>query len=238
MSALRDRRLQLGVVLGTAATLAAMLVGASLIGAREDGSVPVPAAAPAREPETSLFAGIEQSGAALGSPAAPVTLVEYADLQCPYCAQWARDALPTLVDDYVRAGKLRIVFHGLAFIGPDSHTALRTAVAAGRKNHLWDVVHGLYLSQGAENAGWVNDTLVRDIAGGVPGLEPDELLSTRWEKTIDPELERFAAAAKAAGVNGTPAFQVGPTDGRLERVEVASLGPEGIVPAIDAALAQ
>ena len=79
---------------------------------------------------------------------------------------------------------------------------------------------------------------MRDIAGGVPGLEPDELLATRGEKTIDPELERFAAAAKAAGVNSTPAFQVGPTGGRLERVEVASLGPEGIVPAIDAALAR
>jgi protein-disulfide isomerase len=79
---------------------------------------------------------------------------------------------------------------------------------------------------------------VRDIAGGVPGLEPDELLAARWEKTIDPELERFAAAAKVAGVNGTPAFQVGPTGGRLERVEVGSLGPEGIVPAIEAALAR
>ena len=153
--------------------MAAVLVGASLIGAREDGSVPPPAAAPALEPEPSLFAGIEQSGAALGSPAAPVTLVEYADLQCPYCAQWARDALPTLVDDYVRAGKLRIVFHGLAFIGPDSNKALRTAVAAGRENHLWDVVHGLYLNQGAENAGWVTDTLVQEIVHGVPGLEPD-----------------------------------------------------------------
>jgi protein-disulfide isomerase len=236
LSALRDRRLQLAVVLGAAAALAAVLVGASLIGAREDGSVPAPAAASAHEP--SLFAGIEQSGTALGSPAAPVTLVEYADLQCPYCAQWARDALPTLVGDYVRAGKLRIVFHGLAFIGPDSNTALRTAVAAGRVNHLWDVVHGLYLSQGAENAGWVNDTLVRDIAGGVPGLEPDELLAARWEKTIDPELERFAAAAKVAGVNGTPAFQVGPTGGPLERVEVGSLRPEGIIPAIEAALAR
>ena len=127
---------------------------------------------------------------------------------------------------------------GSRFIGPDSNTALRTAVAAGRENHLWDVVHGLYLNQGAENAGWVTDTLVQEIAGGVPGLEPDELLATRWEKTIDPELERFAAAAKAAGVNGTPAFQVGPTGGRLERVEVGSLGPEGIVPAIDAALAR
>jgi len=236
LSRLQSRRLRLAAVFGTAAALAAVLVGASLVGSRDKGSVPVPAAVP--ETEQPLFAGIEQQGAALGSPNAPVTLVEYADLQCPYCAQWARDTLPTLVEDYVRDGRLRIVFHGLAFIGPDSNTALRTAVAAGRKNHLWDVVHGLYVSQGAENAGWVTDTLVREIADGVPGLEPDKLLAARWAATIDPVLARFAAAAKAAGVNGTPAFQVGLTGGRLERVEVGSLGPEGIIPAIDAAFAR
>lgn len=223
-------------MLGTAAALAALLVGASLIGARDDGPAPAPAAAPEREP--SLFAGIEQHGAALGSPDAPVTLVEYADLQCPYCAQWSRDALPTLVEDYVRAGKLRIVFRGLAFIGQDSDEALRTAVAAGQANRLWEVVHGLYLRQGAENAGWVTDGLVREIVAGVPELDADELLAARWEDDVDPELRRFAAAAKAAGVTATPSFQVGPTGGRLELVQVGSLGPEGIVPAIEAALAR
>ena len=171
MSGLQGRRLRLAAVFGTAAALAAVLVGASLIGSRDEGSAPAPAAAP--EQERSLFAGIEQNGPALGSPRAPLTLVEYADLQCPYCAQWARDALPTLVEDYVRAGRLRIVFHGLAFIGPDSDKALRTAVAAGREDHLWDVVHGLYLSQGGENAGWVTDELVAGIAKGVPGLDAD-----------------------------------------------------------------
>ncbi len=100
-----------------------------------------------------------------------MTLVEYADLQCPYCAQWARETLPVLVDEYVEAGKLRIVFQGLAFIGPDSDKALRTAIAAGQDNHLWDVVHGLYASQGAENSGWVTDGLVGEIASGVPGLD-------------------------------------------------------------------
>ena len=215
MSALRDRRLQLAVVLGAAAALAAVLVGASLIGAREDGSAPAPAAASAHEP--SLFAGIEQSGAALGSPARAGDARRVRRPAVPLLrAVGARRAADARRRLRRRPGKLRIVFHGLAFIGPDSNTALRTAVAAGRKNHLWDVVHGLYLSQGAENAGWVTDTLVREIAGGVPGLEPDELLATRWEKTIDPELERFAAAAKArrrqrhAGIPGRP-------DGRAAR---------------------
>jgi len=223
-------------VLCTAAALAGGLVAASVLGARDEGSAPVSAAAP--EPEPSLFAGIEQRGAALGSPRAPVTLVEYADLQCPYCAQWARDALPTLVEDYVRAGRLRIVFHGLAFIGPDSDKALRTAVAAGREGHLWEIVHGLYLNQGGENAGWVTDELVTGIAKGVPGLDPQALLASRWENSLDAQLKRFAAAAGAAGVNGTPAFQLGRTGGRLELVEVGSLGADGIVPAIDAALAR
>jgi protein-disulfide isomerase len=236
LSRLADRRLRLAAVLCAAAVLAGALVAASVIGARDEGTAPAPAAAPASESEPSLFAGIEQQGAALGSPDAPVTLVEYADLQCPYCARWALDALPTLVDDYVRAGKLRIVFHGLAFLGPDSDKALRTAVAAGRTNHFWDIVHGLYANQGAENAGWVTDDLVTAIAGGIPGLDGEALLTARWDDSVEPDLKRFAAAAKAAGINGTPSFQLGPTGGRLERVEVESLGPEGIVPAIDAAL--
>ena len=153
---------------------------------------------------------------ALGSPDAPVTLVEYADLQCPYCAQWSRETLPVLVDEYVATGQLRIVFHGLAFIGADSDKALRTAVAAGQDDHLWDVVHGLYASQGAENAGWVSDELVREIAAEVPGLDGERLLSVRWEDSVEPELKHAADAATSAGVRGTPAFQLGLTGGPLE----------------------
>ena len=215
-----------------AVALAAVLVGASQVGTGDAKVEPAPAL------ERSLFAGIEQHGSALGSPKAPVTLVEYADLQCPYCAQWARETLPTLVDDYVRTGRLRIVFHGLAFIGPDSDKALRTAIAAGRQNHLWDLVHGLYVHQGAENAGWVGDGLVTEIADGVRGLDGAELLDDRWASSVEPELKRAAAAAEAAGVKGTPAFQLGPTGGRLELVQLGSLGPEAIVPAIDAVLAR
>jgi len=217
-------------VLGVAAILAAVLIGASQIGANDAKTTAPPQAV------ESLFSGIEQQGIALGSPEAPVTLVEYADLQCPYCAQWARETLPVLVDEYVEAGKLRIVFRGLAFIGPDSDKALRTAIAAGQDDHLWDLVHGLYASQGAENSGWVTDGLVGEIVSGVPGLEGDKLLSARWGSSVEPELRRAAAAAERAGVHGTPAFQVGPTGGRLELVEISSLGPDGIRPAIETVL--
>jgi protein-disulfide isomerase len=240
MNRLRNPRWRFAAVLATAATLAAVLVGASQVGAGDDTATEPLAAATTEHTATaepSPFAGIEQHGAALGSPDAPVTLVEYADLQCPYCAQWSRDALPTLVEDYVRPGKLRIVFSGMAFIGPDSDKALRTAIAAGQQNRLWEVVHGLYARQGHENAGWVTDELVLGMSAAT-GLEGEKLLKARLESSVEQELERAAEAAQAAGISSTPTFQVGPTGGRLEVVRVDSLGPEGILPAIEAVLAR
>src|SRR4051812_16106737 len=84
----------------------------------------------ARAADSALFAGIAADGEALGSADAPVTLEEYADLQCPFCREFTATVLPTVVRDYVRTGKVRIVFRNLAFIGPDSLKAARVAAAA------------------------------------------------------------------------------------------------------------
>jgi protein-disulfide isomerase len=182
----------------------------------------------------SSLAGIPQRGIVLGNPDAPVTLVEYVDLQCPYCAEWAVRTFPVLVSDYVRTGKLRIVFRGLAFIGPDSDTALRTALAAGREDRLWDVVAGFYGRQGAEN-GWVTEDLVDGVVAEA-GLVGDRLRAARDESWVTTELRKAQAAADAAGVQGTPSFQLGRTGGTLELVKLRSLAPDGITPAIDALL--
>lgn len=210
-------------VLAVAAAIATALVAASQLGAREHAAKPPAPAAPT----THLFAGIPQRGAVLGRPDAPVTVIEYADLQCPYCAEWAARTLPVLVTDYVRTGQVRVVFRGLSFLGPDSDTALRAAHAAGKENRLWNVVHDLYLRQGAENSGWVTESLLSEVGAG----EVD-----RFAPWIDGQIARDAKAAEAAGVNGTPAFQVGRTGSPLQLVEITSLGPEGIVPAIETAL--
>jgi protein-disulfide isomerase len=220
-------QVRLVLVLTSAALLAAALVAASLLTAGGGEPAAAPAAA-----APGLFAGVPQDGLALGDPDAPVTLVEYADLQCPFCAEWAVRTLPRLVDDYVRAGELRIVFHGLAFLGPDSDKAVRAALAASRDDRLWDVVDGLYRSQLAENSGWVTDDLLDRIAADV-GLDGGELRDRGSEPWVDAELGRASAAAQAAGVQGTPSFELGPTGGELELVRLASLGPEALTPLID-----
>jgi protein-disulfide isomerase len=183
-----------------------------------------------------LFAGIEQHGAALGDPKAPVTLVEYADLQCPYCALWARQALPTVVSEYVRTGRVRIVFRGLAFLGADSELALRMVLAAGAQNKQWDLIEELYRRQGYENSGWVSDELAH--AGAAAGLDMQSLDRRAWSGATGRAIGRTAQAAKAAGVGGTPSFAAGRTGGRLRPVRIGALDASGIRPALDALLAR
>jgi protein-disulfide isomerase len=181
----------------------------------------------------SLFAGVRQEGAALGSPDAPLTLTEYADLQCPYCAQWANETLPVLVRDYVKTGRLRIVFRGLAFVGPDSDKALRAVHAAGRQNRLWDVMHHLYARQGAENSGWVSDHLLAEVAERVDGLDlPGFRRASAGD--FDATIRRDLRAAQDAGVQGTPAFELALNGEAPELLSVTSLGPEGLVQTLDA----
>jgi protein-disulfide isomerase len=224
----RSRAFVLAV--GAALFLGLALIGTSRLAAETDPLVQQTA------PTSALLEGIPQDGTALGHPDAPVTLVEYADLQCPYCAQWALGAFPRLVRDYVRAGKLRIEFRGLAFIGPDSDKALRAALAAGRQNRLWNVVELLYANQGPENSGWASEELIDRIANSVPGLDVERFDADRRLETLDTGMAEARAQAQTVGVRGTPAFELGPTGSAPEALGLTSLAPDEFAGAIEALL--
>jgi protein-disulfide isomerase len=212
--------------------LAAALIGVSMAGS--GGSGPRAEAAVYGAAETSsLLTGIPQHGNALGHPEARVTLVEYADLQCPFCGVWARETMPTLVREYVRPGKVKLVFRGLAFVGKDSEPALRTALAAGAQNRLWHVVDLLFRNQGEENTGWVTDSLLRSIGEAVPGLDVQRMLDERHASSTQSALHAAAAGAAEAGVRSTPSFEVGLTDGLMRRMTIGSLEPSAFRPKLD-----
>jgi len=195
-----------------------------------------PAIANARGVER-LLRGIPQRATDLGAPRAAVTLVEYADLQCPYCRDWARHAFPALVRTYVRPGKLQIEFRGLRFLGSDSERALRAALAAGRQGRFWTVVDLLYLNQGAEGSGWVTDGLLRTMGSEVRGLDVERMLTERNDRGLEGSMQAAEQAAERDGVTGTPSFELGPTGGTMRPLELTSLDFESLRPEIDALLA-
>lgn len=224
------------LALAGAVGVAVALVAASLLGSGTHSVEPTVLAAATASPERDpLFRGVPQDGIALGSPDAPLTLVEYADLQCPYCAQWARETLPVIVNEYVRAGRVRVLLRGLSFIGPDSETALRAALAAGEQDRFWDVAHGLFLRQGAENSGWVTDDVLRSFAS--TGVDTDQMLGGTRSAWVERQLAAARSAASAARVPGTPYFQAGRTGATLERLDVDGLDPASFRRVLDRLLA-
>jgi protein-disulfide isomerase len=191
-------------------------------------------AAPAAASTT--LTGIPQRGPELGRAAAPALVVEFADVQCPYCAQWSRQSFPRFVRDYVRTGKVKLVWRGLAFLGPDSARGLRAVDAAAAQNKLWDLVEALYAVQGRENSGWVTDALLRRVGSGIPGLDVERMLRERGSPATQRVIDQAAVDANAARVQGTPTFYAGRPGGSLNRLALPTLEPAAFFPALRRAL--
>ena len=192
---LTERRAWIVLAAGLATLVAGIaLIVVSQVGGGSGNAAPAPAAVPGADETAALLDGIPQSGLRLGNPSAPVTLVEWADLQCPFCREFATAAFPALVRDYVRTGKVQIVFRGLAFLGPDSTKALQVALAAGIQDRLWNVVDLLYRNQGIENSGWATDELLHRITGAVDSLDETKVFADRGSGGV---LGAISEASKA-----------------------------------------
>jgi protein-disulfide isomerase len=213
----RRRLIQLGAVAFAAALIVGVLIAVGLSGGDSGGRIEGGAEAAA------LFAGIPQDGRLLGSRRAGVVMSEFADLQCPFCAQYAGDVLPELVRRYVRPGRLQMELKVIRILGPDSDPAARAAVAAGLQDKMWEFAEVFYGNQGVENTGYVDEEFIRDVAAGVPGIDADRLM----RDLASPRVERMVAAdesrAHRLGVIGTPTFYLARRGRQAERLVVKSL---------------
>jgi protein-disulfide isomerase len=224
VSATRRRRFtRLGAVVAVAAVAVVVLVAVSSSGksattAATSSSAPVKSAGAS----AAMLSGIPQHGLTLGNPKAPVRVVEFADLQCPFCRAYSVNVLPGLVQKYVRPGKVRMDFRTLAFIGPDSVRAGRVAEAAGQQNKLWNFADLMYLNQGEENSGYATDAYLKRIGGAVPGLDTAKAFQARNGSAVTAQLKAASDLANTSGVNETPTFLVG-RGTSLKAVDAAGL---------------
>lgn len=218
-----DRRLWVAAAVGAVLVLAA-LAAVLLTRGGGGGDAGVGTTLPEAAEITQLFRGIPQEGAALGRPDAPVTLVEFLDMQCPFCRDFETDVVPTLVRERVREGTLRLETRGLSFLGPDSERGLRAILAAGLQGRLFELKALLYANQGAENSGWLSQDLVEAAARSIPGLDLPRLVEDMGSDAVDELMAQHEDEAERRGVDSTPTVLVGPTGGELRIVRMQSAG--------------
>lgn len=159
------------------------------------GSVRADPSAPPKPYEILLF------GAAVRGPEhAPVTIVEFSDFQCPYCAK-----ATTLVDQVLRAYPREVNFVYKNFplpMHPHAELAARAALAAGRQGKFWEMHDELFRHSASLTPETING-IAEQIGLDAPRFKAD-LGSPEVAKQLDTEIRQ----GKVAGINGTPSFFV------------------------------
>lgn len=154
------------------------------------------------------------AGAALkGSSEAKVVVIEYSDLQCPFCGVFARNTLPAIEREYVDTGKVRLAFRHLPLetLHPFAMPAAESAQCAGRQGKFWEMQDRLFADQ-----------MHLDSASLMAQAKALKLNLKAFSACLKGEaaatVQEDAASAKALGVTGTPTFFVGvvQADGRVK----------------------
>lgn len=203
----REERRQRMVKLASAGAFLALVVVAVLIvvssgnsGGGDSGNI-----VEAKEVDR-LLAGIPQKGMVLGEPGAKVKVIEFGDLQCPFCKGYSEEVLPQVIEKRVQSGEATLDFRNFTIIGPQSKPAGAAAIAAGEQGRGWNFVELFYRNQGSEDSGYANDEFLTAIAKAAGVKDLAKWNQARKSQAVIARVEATSAEAENLGFTGTPSF--------------------------------
>jgi len=224
-----DKRQNLFKILGIAAFLVVVAVVVAVVAISSGGGGDGGSGGDNNQP---VLAGLKQDGITLGDKNAPVTLVEFGDLQCPICRQYNEEITPAVIKGPVKDGTANFEYQNWAILGPDSTVAAKAALAAAEQNRMWNFLEAFYANQGVENTGYVTDDFLKGIAedAGIPDMDKWE--SDRNNPKFAKEIAKIDATATNEGFTGTPSFAIRNADGSLTPIEDTQ-SSDALIKAID-----
>lgn len=177
----------------------------------------------------SAEAGVLANSPVRGSPDAAVTIIEFADFQCPFCAS-ARNSLDQVLREYPH--KVRLVFRNFPLdFHADSMLAHRAALAAGEQGKFWEM-HDLIFSR--QRAMKRDDlfSMARSL-----DLDMDRFATDLQSEKVQRQISADREEGKRRAVDGTPTFYVdgqplvgAATAARFEEMITRALVAKGIQP--------
>jgi protein-disulfide isomerase len=157
-----------------------------------------------------LFTPVSVNASALGDKQANITIVEFADYQCPFCARFHKETQGSLIQNFVETGKVKFLFKDLIVNDrPDDKASTLAAVAsycAAEQGKYWEYNDELYKNSNGENTGWVTKDNLKQFANNirVPDLMKfSDCVESDKYNTIVNENDLLG---KSIGLTSTPTF--------------------------------
>lgn len=139
-----------------------------------------------------------------GNNNAKVTIVEFADLRCPFCERFFTDTEPQIIKDYVDTGKAKFVFRQYAFLGPASTVAANAAECANEQGKFWDFHDYMYKNQPDESDTSMYTTDKLTAIAGQLGMNTDQFQSCLSANKYNDKVNADFTEGQKVGVTGTP----------------------------------
>jgi protein-disulfide isomerase len=155
----------------------------------------------------------------MGDKNAKVTVIEFSDYQCPFCARHFTATLPQLVSDYVKTGKVKYVLRDFPLQGlhPAALRAAEAAHCAGEQGKYWEMHDRLLNSQRA-----LGEKELPEYAKAV-GVDVSKFEQCVSSGKYESQVRRDEEEAKKAGVSGTPSFFLGLTQQNETKIKAAKM---------------
>jgi protein-disulfide isomerase len=146
------------------------------------------------------------TGYALGRADAPLTMVEFTDLQCPFCRQYMLTSFDEIRKNWIETGKLRYISRDFPLdFHAQAQAAARAARCAGEQGKFWEMRLGLM-----RNANLLTPDYITRTAGELK-LDPKTFAACASSPKYDAAIQAETAEGTRLGVGGTPTFILGRT---------------------------
>ena len=153
----------------------------------------------------------------LGDPNAPITLVEFGDYQCHYCNVFFQTIEDDIIKNYVKTGKVKMIFKDYNIIGPDSINASHGAHCANEQGLFWEYHDTLYSNWTGENNGWASPKNLTIFAEEI-NADMDKWTQCMNEKSHSITINESNNDARTLELTGTPAFFVINSEGKVSKL--------------------
>ena len=150
---------------------------------------------------------IENGSPVLGELDAPITILEWGDYQCTYCYKFHQDTLNVINEDFIKNGKVKILFKDFPLNGPDSKLAAEASYCANDQEKYWQYHDELYKNWGGERTGWITRDVLTEFAKEVK-LDINEFNQCLDDQKYANKVTELYDFGKNIGIDATPSFLV------------------------------